>query len=233
MEGIPTPPAGAGVPAPPSGSLPPSPGAPGAPTPPAEPRRTGLIVGLAVVAALVIGGIAAAVASGGGDGGQAAPSTPASEPSTTISPTPTDTGGGAPAGAIPDEIGGEQRISGAQGDAFEELMRGFAGEDSLAVGAYGTLAEPRFMYIVIGPSSEVEGLPLEAFLNLMAAGGEVEIAGEVATRTEGDVEAACGSVDDPTIGFMCVTIDDESIDLLFGFQEIAIDQQLGLAVAAA
>ena len=109
-------------------------------------------------------------------------------------------------------------------------MRGFAEQDTLAVGVYGTMQAPRFMYVVLGTAEDMEGLPLEAFLDLMAAGGNMAIQGDVATRTEGPVDAACGSTDDASLAYMCVTIDDGSVDALFGFEDAPPDEQLDIAI---
>ena len=237
MERIPGAPEGEPVPAPPPGSIPPAPGAPApppsapAPAPPARRSRVGLIA-VIVVAVVVVGGIAAALAGGGDDAETAGPS-PSSTSPTGTSPTASSTATEPPAGAVPDEIGGAPRITGATGDAFEELMRGFAEQDTLAVGVYGTMQAPRFMYVVLGTAEDMEGLPLEAFLDLMAAGGNMAIQGDVATRTEGPVDAACGSTDDASLAYMCVTIDDGSVDALFGFEDAPPDEQLDIAIAAA
>jgi hypothetical protein len=235
MERIPGAPEGEPVPAPPAGSIPPAPDAPAppsstpAPTPPARRSRVGLIA-VIVVAVVVVGGIAAALA-GGGDAETADPSPSATSPSG--APTETSTASEQPAGTVPDEIGGAPRITGATGDAFEELMRGFAEQDTLAVGVYGTMQAPSFMYVVLGTAEDMEGLPLEAFLDLMAAGGSMAIQGDVATRTEGPVDAVCGSTDDASLAYMCVTIDDGSVDALFGFEDAPPDEQLDIAIAAA
>jgi len=189
------------------------------------------LIALIVVAVVVVGGIAAALAGGGDDPESAGPS-PSSTAPTGASPTATSTSE-PPAGTVPDEIGGAPRITGATGDAFEELMRGFAEQDSLAVGVYGTMQAPAFMYVVLGTAEDMEGLPLDAFLDLMAAGGNMAIQGDVATRTEGPVDAACGSTDDASLAYMCVTIDDGSVDALFGFEDAPPDEQLDIAIAAA
>ena len=181
----------------------------------------------------MVGGIAAALAGGGDDAENAAPH-PSSTSPTGTSPTASSTAGGSRLpGRCPTRSAAQPRITGATGDAFEELMRGFAEQDTLAVGVYGTMQAPRFMYVVLGTAEDMEGLPLEAFLDLMAAGGNMAIQGDVATRTEGPVDAACGSTDDASLAYMCVTIDDGSVDALFGFEDAPPDEQLDIAIAAA
>lgn len=117
-------------------------GGPGAPVGPggfgAEPpkkSRAGLIVGLAVGAAVVVigGAIAIVTLTSSGDGGKpaAASSPPASAPSSSPATTPPATdGGGNRTLTVPETVGPYRRMTGSVADRIAETMRKSMNQDS-------------------------------------------------------------------------------------------------------
>lgn len=196
------------------------------------------MVGLAVFVV-----VAAMLTAGGSDRDDAAPaattttepdadptpSTTPEEPSTTAPTEPADGG----SRGLPESIGGSPRLSGKAGEAAEGFMRAYIGDEPTAVALYGTLQRPAFLYVVFGDSTGAEDLPLPEFLELSAAGGGIELRGEVSSRTQDDVSAACATADDPDLRFLCVTVDDETVDMLMGFLDTGTQDQLDAAIEAA
>lgn len=235
------------APPPPTQTLPPPPGIP-APalqaTPlapsgvPGRPSRAPLIVAV-VVGLAVFAVVAAMLAGGGSNPDDAAPATTTSEPD--ASPTPeepttaptTEPDGGGGSQGLPASIAGAPRLSGTAGEAAEEFMRAYIGDEPTAVALYGTLRRPAFLYVVFGDSTGAQDLPLPEFLELSAAAGGIELRGEVSSRSEGDVSAACATADDPDLRFLCVTVDDETVDMLMGFLDTGSPDQLDAAIEAA